>query len=254
MSIITNATSDISTMSWRMAKHSFRNPTTLISAFLLPVITLLLFTYGFGGALDTHGVKYIDFATPGVLLLIAVTSASTVAVAVSTDVKEGIVDRFRAMPILRSSVLVSHVVANTLRTLVAAVLVVLVALAIGFRPTAGVVEWAATIGMVVLLLLAVSWLAIALGLAAGNPEGAANSTIGLLLLPYVSNAFVPTDTMPGWLQTFTTHQPMTPIGHTLRSLLIGGPIGNDGIVSVAWCVGIMAVGALWARRGFARSH
>lgn len=253
MSAISTAAADISTMSWRMGKHSLRNPTTLFSAFALPVLTLLVITYAFGGALDTHGIEYIDFATPGSLLLIAVTSAGTVAVAVSTDVKEGIVDRFRAMPILRSSVLVGHVVGNTVRTLVAAVLLTLVALGLGFRPSATPVDWLAAIGLITLLLVAVSWLSIALGLASGSPEGAASSTVGLLLLPYFSSAFVPTDTMPGWLQAFTTHQPMTPIGETLRGLLIGTPIGNDGLWSVLWCLGIAMAGSAWATAQFRKA-
>jgi ABC-2 type transport system permease protein len=220
--------SDSLTMLRRELKHSARNPTTLISAFLIPVLMLLLLTYAFGGALDTHGVRFIDYVLPGILLLCACYATSTAAVAVSTDMAEGIIDRFRTMAIKRSSVLTGHVAGSVLRTLLAITLVVGVAVAMGFRSAASPFDWLAVVGVVTLLLTGLSWLATALGLQSKNPAGAASSTIGLLLLPYLSSGFVPADTMPGWLQAFARNQPMTPIGQTLRGLLIGTPVGHDG--------------------------
>jgi ABC-2 type transport system permease protein len=252
MSTLTYPARDSSVMLRRILRHSVRNPTTIITAFAMPVLSLLLFTYAFGGAMNTHGIKYIDYVVPGIILLSAVSSASTVAVAVSSDMKEGIIDRFRTMSIARSSVLVGHVLGATIRTTVAITILTLVGLAAGFRPNATPVEWLAVVGIVVLLLFAVSWLSTALGLAARNPEAAASSTILLILLPYLSSAFVPTDTMPGWLQAFTAHQPMTPIGQTIRGLLTGTPVGDNALVAVAWCVAIALLGYLWAQSAFRR--
>ena len=250
MSSIADNWTDSSVMLRRILRHSMRNPTTLITAFAMPVLTLLLLTYAFGGALNTHGVKYIDYVVPGIILLCATTSAGTVAVAVSSDMKEGIIDRFRTMAIARSAVLTGHVIGSSIRTMCATVLLVLVALLAGFRPSANAAQWLAVIGIVALLLFAIAWLSTALGLAAKNPEAAASSTILLILLPYLSSSFVPTDTMPGWLQAFTAHQPMTPIGQTIRGLLTGTPIGDNAVLSVLWCAGIALVGYLWAKSAF----
>jgi ABC-2 type transport system permease protein len=250
MSTIADTVTDSSTMLRRILRHSVRNPMTLITAFVAPLLMLLLLTYAFGGAIDTNGVKYIDYVVPGIILLGACYSASATSVAVSSDMNEGIIDRFRTMAIARSSVLIGQVVGSTLRTLFSTVLVVLVALALGFRPTANPVKWLAVIGIVTLLLFALSWVSIALGLASKTPEGASMATIGIVLLPYLSSAFVPTDTMPGWLQSFAANQPMTPLGETIRGLLMGTHIGDSGVLAVTWCVGIALVGYLWAQRVF----
>jgi ABC-2 type transport system permease protein len=246
------AASDSGVMLRRVLRHSVRNPTTVIMAFAMPVLMLLLLTYAFGGAMQTHGVKYIDYVLPGIILLTAANAASAVAVAVATDMQQGIIDRFRTMAIARSSVLTGHVLGSALRTLVAVAMVTAVGLAIGFRPHAGALAWLAATGLVALVLLAIGWLAAAFGIAANNPEGAVSSTIVLLLLPYLSSAFVPTDTMPGWLQVFTAHQPMTPIAHALRGLLMGTPIGNDGWIAAVWGAGLALVGYRWAGSAFRR--
>jgi ABC-2 type transport system permease protein len=253
MSGVVKALSDDWTMFQRIVKRTMHNPTALISAFALPVITVLLFNYVFGGALQTHGVKYINYAMPGIFLINAISSAQAVAIAVGTDVKEGIMDRFRSMAINRASVLTGHVLGNTVRTLAAAVIVALVGLVIGFRPNADLVEWLATIALLILLLVATSWLSIAVGLAMKAPDAAVNAMIVFLLLPYISSAFVPTDTMPGWLQAFANHQPMTPICQTMRGLLSGTPIGHDGLWAIIWCAGITLVSYVWASYTFRRS-
>jgi ABC-2 type transport system permease protein len=250
MSTINYAVSDLRTMVNRVLKHTTRNPSTLIMTILLPLIVLLLFNYGFGGALDTHGVKYIDYVVPGIILMGAGYSASATAVAVSSDMSEGIIDRFRTMAISRSSVLSGHVVGSTLRTFTGIALVVAIALAIGFRPTSDPLRWLAVIGIVLLMLYAVAWLAAGIGLFAGNASGAASMASLLSLLPFLSGAFVPTNTMPGWLQTFTANQPMTHIEDALRGLLMNTSVGDHAWISLIWLVGIAAVGYLWSRSLF----
>ncbi|GAA3219286.1 ABC transporter permease [Actinocorallia longicatena] len=250
MSAITYALDDLQTMVGRVLKHTTRNPSTLIMTILLPLIVLLLFNYGFGGALDTGGVKYIDYVVPGIILMGAGYSASAIAVAVNADMSEGIIDRFRTMAISRASVLSGHVIGSTLRTFVGIVLVVVIALAIGFRPTTDAVRWLAAVGLVLLMLYAVAWLAAGIGLSAGNASGAASMASLLSLLPFLSGAFVPTSTMPGWLQVFTANQPMTHIEDTLRGLLMDTSVGDHGWISILWLVGIALVGYLWSRSLF----
>lgn len=252
MSAITYAIDDLQTMVGRVLKHTTRNPSTLIMTILLPLIVLLLFNYGFGGALNTGGVKYIDYVVPGIILMGAGYSASATAVAVSTDMSEGIIDRFRTMAISRASVLSGHVIGSTLRTFTGIALVVVIALTIGFRPTTDPVRWLAAIALVVLMLYAVAWLATGIGLFAGNASGAASMASLLSMLPFLSGAFVPTSTMPGWLQVFTANQPMTHIEDTLRGLLMGAAVGNHGWISVLWLAGITLVGYLWSRSLFNR--
>jgi ABC-2 type transport system permease protein len=252
MSAITYAIDDLQTMVNWVLKHTTRNPSTLIMTILLPLIVLLLFNYGFGGALNTGGVKYINYVVPGIILMGAGYSASATAVAVNTDMSEGIIDRFRTMAINRASVLSGHVVGSTLRTFTGIALVVAIALAIGFRPTSDPVRWLAAIGLVILMLYAVAWLAAGIGLFAGNASGAASMASLLSLLPFLSGAFVPTSTMPGWLQVFTANQPMTHIEDALRGLLMDTSVGDHGWISIVWLVGIALVGYLWSRSLFNR--
>lgn len=242
---------DTSTMLRRVLRHTTRNPSTLIMAILMPVVLLLLMDYGFGGAIHTGG-RYIDYLIPGIILMGAGYSGSATAVAVATDSSEGIIDRFRTMAIARSAVLTGHVLGSVLRTLIGTAAVVLLALALGFRPAADPLDWLAALGLVALMLFAVAWVATGIGLAAGNPSGAAALASILSILPFLSGAFVPTATMPGWLQVFTANQPMTHIVVTLRGLFTGTPIGDHGWIAVAWCVGVAAVGYVWARRVYDR--
>ncbi|MFI6044215.1 ABC transporter permease [Nocardia sp. NPDC051321] len=252
MTTVASAVADSSTMVRRELRHTSRNPGQLILAMLVPLIMLLLFNYAFGGAIGTGGVKYINYVVPGIVLMAVSYAAQGTAIAVNTDMTEGIIDRFKTMAIARPSVLFGHVIGSTLRSLLGIAIVVIVALAIGFRPSANVLEWLAAIGLIALTLFAVAWLATAFGLIAKNPAGASSMTLPLALLPFLSGAFAPTDAMPGWLRAFAANQPMTQIIETLRALLLGGPMGNHAWLSVIWCCGIAAVGAAWAASVFTR--
>jgi ABC-2 type transport system permease protein len=242
---------DTRVMVGRSVRRSLRDPEAFFTALMLPVILMLLFVYVFGGAMRT-GTSYVDYVVPGLIVLCAGFGAGTTAVAVAQDMTNGIVDRFRSMPVAPSSVLTGHVVASLLRNLLATFLVICVGLAVGWRPTGSALDWLAAIALIVLFILALSWLAAAVGLVAGSPEAANSMTIVLMFLPYISTAFVPVDTMPSWLRGFAEHQPMTPVIETLRGLWMGTPLGNEPLWAVAWCLGILAVAAGSASLLFAR--
>ena len=238
-------------MSGRSIKHSLRNIDALLIGVILPVLLLVMFTYVFGGAINTGG-DYIDFVVPSIILLCAGYGAGTTAVSVTKDMTEGIVDRFRTKRVVSSSVLTGHVVASMARNLVSTAIVVVVALALGFRPTAGVGEWLGVIGMVALFILSLSWLSATFGLITRTPDAAASLSFFILFLPYVSSAFVPIDTLPGWLRPFAEHQPITPIIDTLRGLLLSGEVGDSWWIATAWLTGILALSVggavyLWRR-------
>lgn len=242
---------DSRVMSRRSIKHSLRNIDALLIGVILPVFLLVMFTYVFGGAIST-GVDYIDFVVPSIILLCAGYGAGTTAVSVTKDMTEGIVDRFRTMRVVSSAVLTGHVVASMARNLVSTAIVVVVALALGFRPTAGAGEWLGVIGMVSLFILSLSWLSATFGLLARTPDAAASLSFFILFLPYVSSAFVPIDTLPGWLQPFAEHQPITPIIDTLRGLLLSGEVGDSWWIATLWLLGVLAVSVagavyLWRR-------
>jgi ABC-2 type transport system permease protein len=242
---------DTRVMVTRSVRRSLRDPEAFFTALMLPVILMLLFVYVFGGAMRT-GTSYVDYVVPGLIVLCAGFGAGTTATAVALDMTNGIVDRFRSMPVAPSSVLTGHVVASLMRNLLATFLVICVGLAVGWRPTGSPLDWVGAVAVVVLFILALSWLAAAVGLLAGSPETANSMTIVLMFLPYVSTAFVPVDTMPSWLRGFAEHQPMTPVIETLRGLWMGTPLDNQPLVAVAWCVGILAVATLSASVLFAR--
>jgi ABC-2 type transport system permease protein len=251
MTSLTYALSDSATMLRRVLRHTARNPSTLVMAVVLPAVLLLLLNYGFGGAIAGAG-RYLEYLVPGVILMGGVYSASATAVAVATDSSEGIIDRFRTMAIARSAVLTGHVLGSVLRALLGTALVVLIALAVGYRPTADPLRWLAVTGMVALMLFAIAWIATAMGLATGTASGAASLAAILQILPFLSGAFVPTGTMPGWLQAFTANQPMTPVVSTLRALLSGTPVGNQGWLALLWCSGAAVAGYFWARAAYRR--
>jgi ABC-2 type transport system permease protein len=252
MSTLSLAVSDSGTMIRRVLRHTMRNPSTLMMAITLPVVLLALLNYGIGGAVSISGIKYIDYLIPGIVMMGAGYSASATAVAVSTDMNEGIIDRFRTLAVWRGSVLLGHVVGNTLRTAVGLAVVVLVGLGMGFRPRGSGLHWLAAAGLVVLMLFAVSWLATGIGLAAKNTAGAASAASLISILPFLSGAFAPTTSMPGWLEAFTDNQPMTHIIEALRGLLLDTPVGNHGWLAVAWCAGICLVSYVWAKSVFAK--
>lgn len=247
------AAQDAATMLDRNIRHTLRSPDTMIMTIALPVMILLMFVYVFGGAMDVGPGPYIDYVVPGIILLCAGFGAATTAVSLSTDLTDGIVDRFRAMDIARSAVLTGHVVESLIRNMITTCLVIGVAVALGFRPTADPVRWLGALAIIAIFVLALSWLAAALGLLARNPEAANGFTFAFMFLPYVSSAFVPTESMPTWLHRFAENQPVTPVIETVRGLLMGTPIGDSAIVAILWCAGIalagyLAAGALFTRR------
>ena len=256
MSTLTYAVSDSATMLRRNLRHMLRYPAMTFSVAAMPVLLMLLFVYVFGGSISAGipgGGEYIDYVVPGILLMTLGSGAVPTAVAICTDMSEGIVARFRTMAIARASVLTGHVVGSVIQTLISVVLVIGVALAIGFRPHAGPAGWVAVAGVCVLVTVAITWLSVALGLVSKNPEGASNIVLPLsLLLPFLSSAFVPLSSMPAGVRAFAEYQPFTPIIETLRGLLMGTPIGSRGWTSVAWSVGIAVVGYLWAKKLYNR--
>ena len=247
---------DSATMLRRNLRHAIRYPSLTLGVALVPVIMLLLFRYVFGGAIAAgvgDGFEYIDFLVPGILLMTLGSATTTTAVGICTDMADGIVARFRTMPISRTAVLTGHVVGNVIQTMASAVLVIGVGLAMGFRPTAGPVEWVAVLGLTVLTAVAVTWLATALGMLSKAPEGASNIVMPLsFFFPFLSTTFVPLESMPSGIRWFVEYQPYTPIIETLRGLLTGGPIGHNGWLAVAWGVVLGGLGYLWAKSIFKR--
>jgi ABC-2 type transport system permease protein len=238
MTTLTYAASDSAAMVGRSVKHTVRNLESLLMSVILPVVLMLLFVYVFGGAIDPSG-HYANYVVPGIILLCTGYGAASTAVDVAQDLAEGVVDRFRSMPILSTAVLTGHVVASVARNALATLLVVGVAFLTGFRPDAGAIEWVAVAGVLLLWVLALSWVAVCFGLLARTVEGANGFTFLVLFLPYLSSAFVPVDTMKAGLRAVAEHQPVTPITETLRGLLLGTPIGSYGWLAVAWCAGLL---------------
>jgi ABC-2 type transport system permease protein len=246
---------DVLLQSWIMLgrnyRLSLRNVDGLVTGLALPVLLMLVFVFLFGGAIDT-GTPYVNYVLPAVILLAASLGAATTAVSVSADIKGGVVDRLRSMPIISWSFLVGHVGASLVRNLVASTLVVGVAVFLGFRPTAGPLEWLAAIGLLSLFILAISWFSAAIGLFASSPEAASGYTVFVVFLPYLSSGFVPVDTLPGWLQGIAQHQPLTPMIEAVRALMTGGPAGSAVSLAVAWWLSLGAAGFALAAWRFAR--
>ena len=261
MSTLTYAARDSATMLRRDLRHALRFPLMSLSSVGLPVLFLLLFAGVFGHALHAGlgadvptGGRYIDYLVPGIILMTACSAAETTAVNVSTDMTEGIIARFRTMAISRTSVLTGQVLGGLIRTMISGVLIIAVALALGFKPTATVIGWFAATAVFALLSVAVTWITTAFGLLAKTPAGANSLSLLIVVLPFVSSAFVPTSSMPGGVAWFARNQPFTPIIQTLRGLLTGTPIGSDAIVAVAWCLGLSVLGYLWARSLYNRNR
>jgi ABC-2 type transport system permease protein len=258
MTALSYAARDSATMLRRNLRHVQRYPSMTLSLVVLPVIFLLLFVYVFGGTLGAglgHGSgrdAYVNFVAPGIILLTVAGAAIATSVSVATDMTEGIIARFRTMAISRASVLTGHVLASVIEMVIAAVIVTAVAVATGFRPHADVVGWLAAAGIVVLFSLAVSWLSVALGLVARTPEGASNTPMPLMVLPFLGSGFVPVATMPIALRWFAEYQPFSPAIDTVRGLLVGGPIGHNAWLAIAWAVAIALAGYLWARKLYNR--
>lgn len=234
----------------RNFKHTVRNPVAVFNAILFPVVIMLMFVFVIGGAFDV-GVKYVDYATPGMIVLAICYGLSATALAVNSDMTKGIINRFKVMDISRSAVLNAHVVASMLRSLIAIAAIIGVAFALGFRPSASSLEWLGAIGLIVLVSFAASWLTVALGLFAKTPESAGMATVPLIMLPFLSSAIVPVAKMGAGVRQFAEYQPFTPIIGTLRGLLTGAPLSaGDAIAAVAWCAGIALAGYLWSLSTF----
>jgi ABC-2 type transport system permease protein len=259
MSTLSHTVSDSATMLRRNLRHMLRYPSMTLLLAGMPVIFLLLFVYVFGGTLGAGlggasggRAEYVNYVTPGIVLLTVAGAATGTAVSVAMDMTEGIVARFRTMAISRASVLTGHVLGSVIQTLLGMAVVIGVALLVGFRPTAGPVEWVAAAGVLTLFVLAITWLSVALGLVSKSVESASNAPMPLTLLPFLGSGFVPTESMPTWLRWFAEYQPFTPIIETLRGLLLGTPIGDSAILAITWCAGITLVGYLWAKKLFNR--
>jgi ABC-2 type transport system permease protein len=242
---------DSMTMLRREFRHTMRNPTTVFGALIFPVFMLLMFVYVFGGAMQV-GVRYVHYIVPGILALCIGYGVGQTATSVATDRSEGITTRFRTMGIARAAVLSGQVLATVVRTVVCAALILVIALIMGFRPTAGVVDWLGVAGVVVLLTFSFSWVTTAMGLGAKSVEGANYAALPINFLPILSSGFVPAATMPSGIRWFTNNQPFTPAIETLRGLLTGTPIGHNGVLTVAWCTGIGLLAYLRANMLFNR--
>ncbi|MEV0711204.1 ABC transporter permease [Nocardia aurea] len=252
MSASTRVLTDSATMLRRNLLHAKRYPSMTFSVVLMPVVLLLIFNYVFGGALEkSSGGNYIDYLAPGMLLMIPAYLTVSVAVSIATDSSKGIVNRFRTMDIAPSSMLTGHVIGTLIQGILGSVIMLLVALAIGFRPDANPMEWVAVLGLIALVVLSFSWLSVALGLLSPNPEGASNMLFPVVLLPFLGSGLVATDTMPVGLRQFAEYQPFTPFTETIRGLLMGTEIGNNGYLSIGWGVVIGVGGYLWAKSVFA---
>ncbi|RSN50688.1 ABC transporter permease [Streptomyces sp. WAC 04229] len=244
--------SDTAALTGRTLRHVTRSLDTIITTVVTPVAMMLMFVYVFGGAIETGSVPYVNYMLPGILLMTVASGVSYTAYRLFTDVQSGIFERFQSMPIARSGVLWAHVVTSLVANLVALVLVVGVAVLMGFRSAAGVSAWLAVAGILLLFTLALTWLAVIPGLSASSVEGAGAFAYPLIFLPFVSSAFVPTGTMPGPVRWFAEHQPATSIVDTVRALFAGQPVGDDIWITLAWCAGILVVAYVFAVLAYRR--
>ncbi|AWL87654.1 ABC transporter permease [Streptomyces sp. TSRI0445] len=260
MSSLALAARDTTTMLRRNLLHARRYPSLTLNLLLTPVMLLLLFVYIFGDVMSA-GIggggadrsAYIAYIVPGLLLLTIGSTVVGTAVSVSNDMTEGIIARFRTMAIHRSSVLVGHVVGSVLQSVLSVIVVGAVGVAIGFRSTdATALEWLAAFGLLVLFSAALTWVAVGMGLISPNAEAASNNALPMVLLPMLSSAFIPVETMPGWFRPIAEYQPFTPAIETLRGLLLGTEIGHNGWLAVGWSLGLVVLGYFWATAKFAQ--
>ncbi|MBF6171934.1 ABC transporter permease [Nocardia blacklockiae] len=251
MSTITAPLADSSIMLRRNFKHIVRTPVTVFNAALMPVVMMLIFVYVFGSAFDVGG-DYIDYATPGLILLAISYGLSGTAVSVSSDMSKGVINRFKVMDVSRGAVLTGHVVATILTNLIAVAAVLGVAFALGFRSPATALHWLGALGVIAATSFAAAWLTVALGMAAKTPEAAGMSVVPLIMLPFLSSAIVPAEKMGQGVRQFAQYQPFTPIIEALRGFLGGHPSGGYTAAALAWCAGFAIVGYLWSRATFSK--
>src|SRR5579884_113252 len=233
--------SDMSVMLGRSMRHIFRSMDTIITVTIMPIAFMLLFVYVFGGAIQTGTANYVNYLLPGIMLIAIASGISYAGFRLFLDMQSGIFERFHSMPIARSSVLWGHVLTSLVSNAISVVVIVLVALLMGFRSSAGVLAWLAVAGILALFTLALTWIAMIAGLTAKSVDGAGAFSYPLIFLPFVSSAFVPTATMPGPVRVFAENQPVTSIVNTIRALLAQQPVGSDIWIALAWCVGILVV-------------
>ncbi|MDG4831588.1 ABC transporter permease [Solwaraspora sp. WMMD1047] len=258
MSTTAFAVRDSRTMLRRNLRRMRRYPAMTLTLVFLPVVFLLLFVYVFGGTIGAGlgpsggRADYANYVTPGILMMTIASIATGTATGIAMDMTEGIIARFKTMAIYRPSVLAGHVIGSVVQTLLSLVVVTGVALLVGFRPTAGPMEWLAAGGLLVAVSVAITWLSVAFGLVSKTVEGASNLPMPLILLPFLGSGFVPTESMPTVLRWFADLQPFTPIMETLRGLLLGTGIGANAWLAAAWCVAITGLGYAWSRRLYNR--
>ncbi|WP_142826409.1 ABC transporter permease [Planococcus soli] len=223
----------------RLMRNITRSPDTIITVAITPIMMLLLFVYVFGGAIETGSSSYVNYLLPGILLITIASGVAYTSLRLFNDVKGGLMARFLTMPIKRSAILWAHVLTSLVSNSIAVAVVILAALLMGFRSNAGILEWLAVAGILGLFMLAVTWVAIIPGLTASSMEGATAYSYPLIFLPFVSSAFVPTETMPTAVRIFADNQPVTSIVNSIRVLLYDETVGNDIWVALAWCIAIM---------------
>ena len=238
----THVLGDTAVLTGRSLRHITRSLDTIITTAITPVAIMLLFVFVFGGAIDTGSVPYVSYLLPGILLITVASGVAYTSARLFTDLQSGIFERFQSLPIARSSVLWSHVLTSVVANLTSVVVVIAVALLMGFRSGANVLEWLAVAGILALFTLALTWLAVIAGLSAKTMDGAGAFAYPLIFLPFISSAFVPTETMPGPVRFFAEYQPTTSIVDAIRDLLAGEPVGGGIWIALAWCVGILVIG------------
>ncbi|MFG1661103.1 ABC transporter permease [Micromonospora chersina] len=248
----THFVSDTAVLLGRSLRHIARSPDTIITTAIMPIAFLLLFVYVFGGAIETGSDSYVNYLLPGILLITIASGISYTAYRLFLDLQGGIFERFQSMPIARSAVLWAHVLTSLVANLISLVVVVLVALAMGFRTGASVLGWLAVAGILVLFTLALTWIAVIPGLTAKSVDGASAFSYPLVFLPFVSSAFVPTGSMPGPVRAFAEHQPVTSIVDAIRDLFAEQRVGTDIWIALAWCVGILVVAFVFAGVAYRR--
>lgn len=244
--------SDTSVMLGRSMRHIFRSMDTIIKVAIMPIAMMLLFVYVFGGAIQSGGDNYVNYLLPGILLMAIASGIAYTAYRLFLDVQRGIFERFHSMPIAHSAVLWGHVLTSLVSNAISLIVIVLVALLMGFRSPAGILSWLAVIGILALFTLALTWIAAIAGLSAKTIDGASAFAYPLMFLPFISSAFVPTRTMPVVVRVFAENQPVTSIVNAMRALLSNQPVGNDIWIATAWCVGIVAVAYFFAMRAYRR--
>ena len=248
----TQFVTDTTILTGRSIQHITRSVDTIITTAITPVAIMLMFVYVFGGAIESGTGNYVDYLLPGILLIAIASGIAYTAVRLFTDLQSGIFERFHSMPVARSSVLWAHVLTSLVSNAVTVVIIILVGLAMGFRTSAGVGAWLAVAGILALFTLALTWVAVIAGLTAKSVDGAAGFSYPLIFLPFVSSAFVPTETMPAPVRAFAENQPVTSIVNTIQDLFAQQPVGSDIWVALAWCVGILVIAYVFAMAAYRR--